>query len=115
LAEFQQPWVGWQLDVGHIQVRDRLGLMSFKQWLEAFSLRMVGVRLHDVQDILDHQIPGSGDVDFVWLAHYLPTHAIRTLEINNTTPYEDFLPGLRFLEQTGCIANIYSERRNELC
>lgn len=115
LAEFQQPWVGWQLDVGHIQVHDRLGLMSFKQWLEAFSLRMVGVHLHDVQDILDHQIPGSGDVDFVWLAHYLPTHAIRTLEINNTTPYEDFLPGLRFLEQTGCIANIYSERRNELC
>ncbi len=115
LAEFQQPWVGWQLDVGHIQVHDRLGLMSFKQWLEAFSLRMVGVHLHDVQDILDHQSPGSGDVDFVWLAHYLPTHAIRTLEINNTTPYEDFLPGLRFLEQTGCIANIYSERRNELC
>src|SRR5690606_8241227 len=33
LAEFQQPWVGWQLDVGHIQVHDRLGLMSFKQWL----------------------------------------------------------------------------------
>jgi len=110
LTEFKQPWVGWQLDVGHIQVHDRLGLMSFKQWLEAFSPRMVGVHLHDVQDILDHQIPGSGDVDFAWLASYLPTNAIRTLEINNVVPYEEFLPGLKLLEKTGCIANIYSER-----
>ena len=115
LDEFQQPWVGWQLDVGHIQVHDRLGLMSFKQWLEAFSPRMVGVHLHDVKDILDHQIPGSGDVDFAWLATYLPAHAIRTLEINNATPYEEFLPGLKLLEKTSCIASIYSERRNETC
>ncbi len=115
LDEFQQPWVGWQLDVGHIQVHDQLGLMSFKQWLEAFSPRMVGVHLHDVKDILDHQIPGSGDVDFAWLATYLPAHAIRTLEINNATPYEEFLPGLKLLEKTSCIASIYSERRNETC
>lgn len=111
LKEFQQPWVGWQLDVGHIQVHDQLGLMSFKQWLEAFSPRMVGVHLHDVKGILDHQIPGSGDVDFAWLAPYLPVFAIRTLEINNATPYEDFLPGLKLLEKTGCITSIHSERR----
>ena len=111
LKEFQQPWVGWQLDVGHIQVHDQLDLMSFKQWLEAFSPRMVGVHLHDVKGILDHQIPGSGDVDFAWLAPYLPAFAIRTLEINNATPYEDFLPGLKLLEKTGCITSIHSERR----
>ncbi|HPR34661.1 MAG TPA: TIM barrel protein [Anaerolineaceae bacterium] len=115
LKEFQQPWVGWQLDVGHIQVHDQLGLMSFKQWLEAFSLRMVGVHLHDVQGIVDHQMPGTGDVDFAWLAPYLPAHAIRTLEINNATPYEDFLAGLKLLEQTGCISSIYSERRITSC
>jgi HAD superfamily hydrolase (TIGR01509 family) len=115
LKEFQQPWVGWLLDVGHIQVHDQLGLMSFKQWLEAFSSRMVGVHLHDVQDIMDHQIPGSGDVDFAWLAPYLPAQAIRTLEINNKVPYEEFLPGLKLLEKTGCITSIYSERRNESC
>lgn len=112
LQEFQQPWVGWQLDIGHIQVHDRLGLMSFQQWLDAFSTRMVGVHLHDVQDLLDHQIPGSGDVDFAWLASYLPAHAIRTLEINNAIPYEEFISGLKLLERTGCLANIYSERRN---
>ena len=115
LKEFQQPWIGWQLDVGHIQVHDRLGLMSFQQWLEAFSPRMVGVHLHDVQDLIDHQIPGTGDVDFAWLAPYLPAHAVRTLEINNATPFEDFLPGLKLLENTGCLASIYTERRNALC
>ena len=115
LDEFQQPWVGWQLDVGHIQVHDRLGLMSFKQWLEAFSPRMVGVHLHDVQDLVDHQLPGTGDVDFAWLASYLPAHAVRTLEINNAAAFEDFLPGLKLLEKTGCIASINSERRNVTC
>lgn len=115
LDEFQQPWVGWQLDVGHIQVHDRLGLMSFKQWLEAFSPRMVGVHLHDVQDLVDHQLPCTGDVDFAWLASYLPAHAVRTLEINNAAAFEDFLPGLKLLEKTGCIASINSERRNVPC
>ena len=76
---------------------------------------MVGVHLHDVQDLIDHQIPGTGDVDFAWLAPYLPAHAVRTLEINNATPFEDFLPGLKLLENTGCLASIYTERRNALC
>jgi len=115
LEEFQQPWIGWQLDVGHIQVHDRLGLMSFQQWLDAFSQRMVGVHLHDVKDLLDHQIPGTGDVDFAWLAPYLPAHAIRTLEVNNAAPYEDFMPGLKLLEKTGCISNIYSNHRSTSC
>ncbi len=115
LKEFQQPWVGWLLDVGHIQVHNQLGLMSFQQWLDAFSPRMVGVHLHDVQDILDHQIPGSGDVDFAWLAPYLPSHALRTLEISSSVSFEEFLPGLRLLEKTGCITSINSKRRNASC
>lgn len=115
LKEFQQPWVGWQLDVGHIQIHDQLGLMSFEQWLEDFSPRMVGVHLHDVKGILDHQIPGKGDVDFAWLAPFLPAHAQRTLEISNSVCFEEFLPALNLLEDSGCINSIYPKRRSESC
>ncbi len=106
LETFQQPWIGWQLDVGHIQVHHCLGLMNFQEWLEAFSHRILGVHLHDVSGIVDHQAPGRGDVDFVWLSSFLPQHAYRTLEINSAIPFEEFKQGLLHLEKTGCITSI---------
>ena len=106
LETFLQPWVGWQLDVGHIQVHHTLGLMDFSQWLEAFSSRIVGVHLHDIRGITDHQVPGSGEVDFTWLAQFLPPQAYRTLEINSTVTIEEFRQGLIKLEEAGCITSI---------
>ncbi|HQP09360.1 MAG TPA: TIM barrel protein, partial [Anaerolineaceae bacterium] len=106
LDAFPQPWVGWQLDVGHIQVHDTLGLMNFQQWLDAFSSRIVGVHLHDVAGIVDHQVPGSGEVDFSHLAQFLPHHAYRTLEINSAVTFEEFTQGLLVLEKAGCITSI---------
>ena len=70
LLEFQQPWVGWQLDIGHLQVYHALGLANFQEWLERFSSRMIGVHLHDVQGIVDHRVPGCGEMDFNHLSVY---------------------------------------------
>jgi len=58
LSEFKQEWVGWQFDIGHLQVHAELGLLSFRQWLESFSSRIVGVHFHDVIGIQDHRFPG---------------------------------------------------------
>ena len=106
LNTFQQPRVGWQLDVGHIQVHHALGLMDFGQWMDAFSHRIVGVHLHDVKGIVDHQVPGSGEVDYAWLSQYLPSHAYRTLEINTAVTFSEFEHGLQVLESAGCITSI---------
>ena len=106
LHTYQQPWIGWQLDVGHIQVHHELGLMDFGQWINAFSHRIVGVHLHDVKGIVDHQVPGSGEVDFKWLSQYLPSHAYRTLEINTAVTFSEFEHGLQVLESAGCITSI---------
>ena len=106
LDAFPQPWVGWQLDVGHIQVHDTLGLMNLQQWLDAFSSRIVGVHLHDVAGIVDHQVPGSGEVDFSHLAQFLPQQAYRTLEINSAVTFKEFSHGLLVLEKAGCITSI---------
>ena len=37
LNEFQQPWVGWHLDLGHIQTLSQLGLTEFDPWLTNFG------------------------------------------------------------------------------
>lgn len=103
LAEFQQPWIGWQLDVGHLQVLSELGLQSFGQWLDRFSQRIMGVHLHDVRGILDHQSPGRGEVDFGRIAACLPPYALRTLEIDKAVPFEEMQFGLENLARYGCI------------
>jgi HAD superfamily hydrolase (TIGR01549 family) len=106
LAEFEQPWVGWQLDVGHLQVLAILGFESFTDWLEQFGRRIIGVHLHDVQGIQDHRAPGSGDVDFRAIAAVIPAHALRTVEVDKSLTVEQISAGLTVLAETGCIACI---------
>lgn len=106
LLEFQQPWVGWQLDVGHLQVHHALGLMNFREWLEHFGSRIIGVHLHDVQGLVDHRSPGSGDVDFRLVAAHLPTHAHRTLEVDKSLTFEQVHLGMENLVAAGCVIRL---------
>lgn len=103
---FTQPWVGWQLDVGHLQVESELGLMDMDAWLDRFSARIMGVHLHDVIGIVDHRAPGCGQVDFDRIAAVLPLFAQRTLEIDKSVTYEEFQAGLEYLCHKNCIRKI---------
>lgn len=106
LQEFTQPWVGWQLDIGHLQTLSELGLASFRPWLENFGDRIIGVHLHDVIGIVDHRAPGKGNVDFNLIASYLPRHAHRTLEVDKSQTFEELHSGLEFLAAAKCITRI---------
>ena len=103
LKEFTQPWVGWQFDVGHLQVHDALGLLTMQQWLESFSHRIVGVHLHDVIGIKDHQAPGTGDVDFGCLSGYIPQDCYHTLEVDKALTLEEVAQGMRHLAEQKCV------------
>ncbi len=106
LNEFRQPWVGWQFDIGHLQVHDQLGLLTMKDWLEQFSRRIVGLHWHDVIGIQDHQAPGTGEVDFAMLAKFLPPDCYHTLEVDKALSREAVSRGLNHLEKSGCIKRI---------
>ena len=58
--------IGWgfNYDVGHAQALDRLGFFKHEDWLIRYADRMIAAHLHDVVGIKDHQIPGTGDIDF---------------------------------------------------
>jgi len=101
-----EDWFGFQYDVGHAQTLHALGLIEHDTWLESFSRRMIGVHLHDVIGVRDHQVPGVGDVDFAHIAPYIPLGAWRTLEISPHASLPDLAKGLDVLHQSGCIQKI---------
>ena len=106
LNEFQQSWVGWHLDVGHLTVLAELGLTDYDAWLDAYGARINAVHLHDVRGITDHQAPGKGDVDFRRIAAALPPHCYRTVEVDKSATLEEMATGLRILTDTGCITRL---------
>ena len=106
LDEFTQPWVGWQFDIGHLQVHDQLGLMNARDWLEHFSPRIVGVHLHDVIGIKDHQAPGTGEVDFRLIAQHLPLDCYRTLEVDKTLTPDVIERAMQYLRDQGCVFDV---------
>jgi FMN phosphatase YigB (HAD superfamily)/sugar phosphate isomerase/epimerase len=98
-----EDWYGFQYDVGHAQTLDKLGLCSHESWLKRYARRMVGVHLHDVIGIMDHQKPGSGEVDFKMVASYLSEKVYRTVEVSPQLSVEDISAGMEVLTQFGCV------------
>ncbi len=106
LSLCDEDWLGFQYDVGHAHTLDALGFVRHFEWLERFSSRMIGVHLHDVIGITDHQAPGKGDVDFTALAPFIPASAQRTLEIGPQASLEELSRGLAILVEKGCIQKL---------
>ncbi len=72
---------GYWHDTGHAQIKEELGLLNHEQHLEGMADRLLGFHLHDVDSQgHDHQVPGSGTVDFSMIARYVRPNHILVLE-----------------------------------
>lgn len=98
-----ETWFGFQYDVGHAHTLDVLGLCRHQEWLERYGSRMIGTHLHDVIGLTDHQAAGSGDVDFKWVAQYVPASAYRTLEIGAQASVDEITSSMEVLADAGII------------
>lgn len=103
LALGRPDHLGFWYDVGHAQALDRLGFFPHAAWLQQYGMRMVGIHLHDVIGIQDHNAPGTGDVAYTQIADFIPANAVRTLEIKPGVPADQIQSSLQFLAQKGCI------------
>ncbi len=99
-------WFGFQYDVGHAQTLHQLGLCDHEEWLKRYGERIMGVHLHDVIGIDDHQAPGTGDVDYAMISRYLPKTAYLTLEVNHRLSVDDLKSGLDILTHFGIIERV---------
>ncbi len=103
LAMAEPGRIGFIFDVGHAAALDRLGFYPTGTWLKRFGKRIIGVHIHDMQGLDDHIAPGSGDMDYRELSHYLPEEACRVIEVQNHNSYQQIRKGLDVLLQSGCI------------
>jgi len=83
LEEYDTPTVGYWHDFGHVQLKENLGLLNHRQWLEKMLPRMIGCHLHDlIWPAEDHSVPFHGDIDFDNLIPLLPKNIPIVWEIN---------------------------------
>ena len=93
LGEFSDDApVGYWHDAGHAQLKHQYGLLDHAEHLEKMAPRLVGFHLHDVSESgKDHQVPGSGTIDFKMLAkHVRPEHTL-ILELSPMLTTEEVL------------------------
>ncbi len=72
LTEFNSANLRYWHDLGHGQIRENLGFINHRRWLERLEPFLAGMHIHDVAAPLrDHLPPGQGDMDFTrfaWIA-----------------------------------------------
>ena len=106
LNEASENLVGYWHDVGHAEVQQRLGFSLHEEWLSRFKDRMIGVHLHDILGISDHRAPGTGDMDWVMVAEYLPPGIERVCEVGEWNGEEDMLGVVDFLRERGIASQL---------
>jgi sugar phosphate isomerase/epimerase len=101
LEPYPATVAGYWHDVGHVEVLHRLGLVDRGAWFDLLGGRLLGAHLHDMRELADHRAPGSGDVDFAWLAARIHAHAARTFEIDQHEPDETLIRALEVTRAAG--------------
>jgi sugar phosphate isomerase/epimerase len=101
LEDLEGRGIAYWHDVGHIHLREKLGLPGQGAWLDAFGSRMAGVHLQDAADDQAEMPIGLGEVDFQLLREYVPADAERVLEISPRHGRAEILSSVQFLVDHG--------------
>jgi len=110
LADYEPELAGYWHDVGHAEILHRLGLVPLTDWFDRAGERLVGCHLHDMHGIVDHRAPGTGDVEWGFLARALAPSDVRTFEINQHQPQETLSSGLALLRTAGVVPQPVAQR-----
>jgi sugar phosphate isomerase/epimerase len=103
LSAYPPDVVGFWIDIGHVEVLDRLGLGHRHRWLNELGGRCVGAHVHDVDGLADHRAPGHGTADWDHYAAKLPPHIPRIFEINQKVPEDEVADAIPFLQGAGIL------------
>jgi sugar phosphate isomerase/epimerase len=103
LNEVSKNLVGYWHDVGHAEVQQQLGFSLHEEWLSRFKDRIVGIHLHDIRGISDHQAPGKGNMNWEMVARYLPPGIVKVCEIGEWNDEEQVQGVVKFLQKKGIL------------
>jgi len=103
LDGFDPDRVGFWYDAGHAFVMDRLGFIPHETWFTLLGDRIIGTHLHDVQGVDDHNVPGTGELDWEFVRRFLPDDIAVTLEIKPDATLSQIVDGMRHLTELGIL------------
>jgi sugar phosphate isomerase/epimerase len=103
LNEIPESLVGYWHDVGHAEVQQQLGFSLHEEWLSRFKDRLVGIHLHDILGISDHQAPGNGYMNWEMVAKYLPPGIVKVCEIGEWNDEEQMQGVVNLLQKKGIV------------
>lgn len=79
---YGSPMRYWH-NVGHAALQEKLGLCQAQEWLKAYNEHLIGVTLHDLQELEAYHPPGSGDLAWDELFAQLPSDIVKIIEIRH--------------------------------
>ena len=89
---------GYWHDSGHAQLKERMGLAGQRTLLETMRPHLIGFHLHDVsEENRDHQVPGSGTIDWSILAEFVQPGDVVVMEMSPRLKPEQISEGRDFL------------------
>lgn len=102
---FEGGKIGYWHDVGHAQAQETFGLCQHEKLLKTYSNKIIGIHLHDSQEIgyNDHFAPGSGLIDFDMIKKYLPDYAIGIIEAHPKVTIDELEQSIKFLKSKGIV------------
>jgi sugar phosphate isomerase/epimerase len=92
---FNTPLIACWHDIGHGRIREELGLIAHRHWVERLSPHIAGFHVHDMTGpASDHLMPGRGKIDFTSFKKFIQSDTIAVLEPAPGTPVPEVGQGI---------------------
>jgi sugar phosphate isomerase/epimerase len=101
LETFKGAPIGYWHDTGHAHANETLTLLPPHALLDKFSVRLIGIHLHDAIGLEDHLAPGKGEIEFGRLKTYIKSDTVLVMELKPGTPDREVAEGIRYLNSLG--------------
>mgnify|MGYP001577535829 CR=1 FL=1 len=106
LKRYDSPLIAYWHDIGHGQIRQNLGFISYRLWLDRLAPRLAGLHIHDVAGVArDHLMPPHGTVDFPGFKSYLRSDMALVIEPAPRMPEADIREGVRRISEAWGLAS----------
>jgi sugar phosphate isomerase/epimerase len=86
-------------DTGHACIMQKLWSINLSGYLKRYASKLVGIHLHDVNNMRDHLAPGTGEFDFSILKPYIKPATLKVIEAHAPATRLQLQNSVKFLEQ----------------
>ncbi len=91
---------GLWLDVGHNFIMEQLGFLPHGKLLKDYGDRLIGIHLHNVNNLVDHQAAMTGQVNFNDFKPYVRPETIKVMELHGHVTHDEVKQSAVYFRET---------------